>query len=210
MKKFVIGLFVSMFIINISAQDNRRSSRASNKSVYRTERAKTPHHSEYKGKEAKHSGNHFDQVMAMSLHSKYYKKPYHKEVRHYGKHNNRDHYEKHYNGKHHYKHNNYWSEPHYQPVVRRSKAYRLPHDHMQLVFNGHKVFFSAGLFYERHHDCYQEIAPPKGLLVHRLPYNARKIFIEGKVYYEYLNTIYVKVETRRGYVFEVVGEYQWN
>ncbi len=189
-----------MFIINISAQDNRRSSRPGNKNIYRTERVKKTRHSEFKGKDEKHSGNHSGQEMAMSSHSKYYKKPHHKEAHHYRKHVD----------KHHYKHNNYWSEPHYQPVVRRSKAYRLPHDHMQLVFNGHKVFFSAGLFYERHHDCYQEIAPPKGLIVHRLPYNARKIYIEGKVYYEYLNTIYVKVETRRGYVFEVVGEYQWN
>ena len=37
-----------------------------------------------------------------------------------------------------------------------------------------------------------------------------EVSIDGRIYYEYYDTIYKKVETNRGYAYEVVGQLDWN
>ena len=67
-------------------------------------------------------------------------------------------------------------------------------------------FYTNGIFYKETSAGYQVVSPPAGAKVKELPINAEQVSIEGELFYEHNSTLYKKVETVNGFVYQVSGE----
>ena len=83
----------------------------------------------------------------------------------------------------------------------------LPRGHIRLHINRHPYFYFRGVFYTKPYRSrdYVVVTPPEGAIIPALPEYAHRVIHENKVYYEWSGTIFQKIETMDGWVYEVVG-----
>jgi len=217
MKKLVLLSAALMVAFTVSSQNGRRS--ADHKVQGEVVSTRSSRGSEVK---KEHNDNrNGDKFYKKDSNSKYTKgsKPVviKENTRHPKYHANISDVDRFYSAKHHNSHKHYKKHQdihyidnrhHHSAVAVRVNV--IPQHHHRFVFNGITLYYTAGAFYKYHHNCYELVTPPVGAVVYELPYDADRVSIDGRIYYEYYDTIYKKVETNRGYAYEVVGQLDWN
>ncbi len=212
MKKGILILLAATFVVSVSAQNRTRYTENRNEN-YKEEVAKRSQRgqrtSTYNKQNSSRRINNLDRLDRFSDRDRIiYNKKKSKNNHHKG-HNSKTYYSKH-NNKYHL---NYSKKPSHEVVACHDynrRVAHLPGNHVRIKFNGITLFFTDGVFYRNHRGYYEPVTPPVGAVVHRLPIYAERVSIDGRIYYEFRNTLFKKIETNRGYAYEVVGQLNWN
>ncbi len=212
MKKGILLLMVTAFVFSVSAQNRNRYTESRNEN-YREEVSKNSSRgqrsSNYNKQNSSSKTSNLDKLDRLT--DRDYVINNNKKTNYNHSKEKKHNYSKNYNNKHY---NVNYSKNYSRGVVvcndysRRVKY--LPNNFVKVRFNGLTLFFTDGIFYKNHGGYYQEVIPPVGAVVYQLPFYAERVSIDGRIYYEYHNTLFKKIETNRGYAFEVVGQLNWN
>ncbi len=214
MKKGILLLMVTAFVFSVSAQNRNRYTESRNEN-YREEVSKKSSRgqrsSNYNKKNSSRKTNELNRLDRITDKDYFTYSKKKKNNNYKGGKNSKNNYSKHYNNK---RYNVNYNKNYSRGVVvcndysRRVKY--LPNNFVKVRLNGLTLFFTDGIFYKNHGGYYQEVIPPVGAVVYQLPLYAERVSIDGRIYYEYHNTLFKKIETNRGYAFEVVGQLNWN
>ncbi len=218
MKKGILILLAATFVVSVSAQNRTRYNENKNEN-YKEELTKRSlrgqRNSTYNKQNSSRRINDLDRLDRFSDRDRiaYNKKKYKNNKsnkNNHGKGNNSNKYYLKHSKKYHVN----YSKKHSHGVVAchdyNKRVTYLPGNHVRIKFNGITLFFTDGVFYKNHRGYYEQVTPPVGAVVHQLPIYAERVSIEGRIYYEFRNTLFKKIETNRGYAYEVVGQLNWN
>ncbi len=81
----------------------------------------------------------------------------------------------------------------------------LPNNQTTIVHCGTPYYCHGGTYYIKVDNGYQQVEPPKSIIVYSLPEGYTKMTIEGKVQYIHNNLIYMPVTTNKGVGYKIVG-----
>ncbi len=211
MKRAILILFVFALVISVSAQNRNRYQKSKSEnyrevnSTYSSRGQSNSNHSNSNSsRSSKDYSNNLDKQTKKGYYvnnNKSNKKHSNNKYSNYKFSNTRNHNTKYYN-------NCSCGVVKQNSYKRRVK--HIPNNYFRFSINGVSLFFTDGIFYKRHGGYYEEVVPPVGAVVYSLPAFTERISIDGRIYYEFHSTLFKKIETNRGYAYEVVGQLGWN